>query len=309
MAPTTEMALTGVNRAKKTSPLDLGIKLLKYTVLIAIILLTVLPFIWGLSTSLRPSNEIVSYPPKIFPTRWTLENYVKVVDANAYLKMTGGAGKVVKTKYYWDYVKYSMIISAFAVALSMLASSFAGYAASRYNFRGKNVLMFLILAGMAIGRFTNAMPLYFFSVKMGLFDTIWILVISYAAFITPLVTWLMQSYFDTIPKSIEEAAKIDGCNTWTTFWRVIIPVMGPAIVAGSIISLSYAWNEFILSLVMTKNIRTLPVQLYLFINDMGVDWGSLTAAAFLSMIPILIVFFALQKYFLQGLTAGTLGGT
>lgn len=308
MASTCTTIQTKNRRYSKFSWSKLFLGVFKYTTLSIVLIATILPFLWGLSTSLRPHSEIVSYPPKILPTNWTIENYVKVIDAERYAKMTN-SNKVIKTTYYWDYVKNSVVIALLSVILSMLASTFAGYAASRYNFKGKSFLMFLILSGMAIGRFTNAMPLYFFSVKTKMFDTIWILVLSYAAFISPLITWLMQSYFDTIPKSLEEAAKIDGCNTWTAFWRVVIPVMTPAIIAGSIIALQSSWNEFIISMVMTKTTRTLPVHLYLYITDMGVEWGSLTAAAFLLMVPVLVIFFALQKYFIQGLTAGTLGSS
>jgi ABC-type glycerol-3-phosphate transport system permease component len=267
--------------------------ILKYGLILLFIFITILPFLWALSTSLRPLSEILSTPPRLLPSAYTLKNYLTVLLAPGFPQ----------------YMFNSIIVSGLSVCISVLASMLAGYAASRYSFKGKNLVLFLILAGMAIGRFTNAIPLYFFSIRMGLFDTIFILVVSYAAFITPLITWLMQSYFDTIPRSLEEAAKIDGCNPWMAFWRVVVPAMKPAIVAGSIISLTYAWNEFILALVLTKNMRTLPVSLYFFITDMGVDWGSLTAASFILIIPILAVFLLLQKYFLQGLTAGTLGGT
>ena len=294
-----------LHRKKRICFSKIAFAVFRRIILITFILITLIPFLWGLSTSLRPADQIVQYPPKLLPERWTIENYVKVVDADRYAEMTDSPAKVVRTTYYLDYFKNSVVVTVLSVALTMLVSTFAGYAASRYDFRGKNTLMFLILSGMAIGRFTNAMPLYFFSIKTNLYDTVWILVLSYAAFISPLITWLMRSYFDTIPRAIEEAAKIDGCSMWKAFCSVVMPVMTPAVIAGTIISLSYAWNEFILAMVLTKNMRTLPVNLYLFITDMGVEWGSLTAAAFLSIVPILIIFFALQKYFIQGLTAGT----
>lgn len=280
------------NRAIKQVPHTLA-WILKYVFLLALIAITLIPFLWALSTSLKPPSDILVSVPKIIPERWTLSNYVKVLTAPNYGK----------------YMLNSITVSVASVALTVVTSLFAGYAASRYNFRGKNFLMFLILAGMAIGRFTNATPLYFFSIKTGLYDTFWMLTLAYAAFNTPLVTWLMQSYFNTIPKTLEEAALIDGCTRWMAFWRIVVPIMRPSILAGAIIALTYSWNEFILALVLTKEMRTIPVSLYMYITDMGVDWGSLTAASFLSMIPILIVFFALQKHFLQGLTAGSLAGT
>lgn len=266
---------------------------LKYGFLLILMAVILIPFFWALSTSLKPPSDILVSVPKVIPERFTLGNYIKVLTAPGYRK----------------YMLNSITVSIASVALTVVTSLFAGYAASRYNFRGKNLIMFLILAGMAIGRFTNATPLYFFSIKTGLYDSFLMLTLAYAAFNTPLVTWLMQSYFNTIPKDLEEAALIDGCTRWKAFWRIVVPIMRPSILAGAIIALTYSWNEFILALVLTKEMRTVPVSLYMYITDMGVDWGSLTAASFLSMIPILIVFFTLQKHFLQGLTAGSLAGT
>lgn len=280
------------NRAAKQTMRALA-WIAKYGFLLILIAITLIPFLWALSTSFKPPADILVPVPKVVPERWTLANYAKVLSSQGYGK----------------YMLNSITVSLCSVGLTVITSLFAGYAASRYNFRGKNLIMFLILAGMAIGRFTNAMPLYFFSVKTGLFDTFWMLTLAYAAFNTPLVTWLMQSYFNTIPKTLEEAALLDGCSRWKAFWRIVVPIMRPSILAGAIIALTYSWNEFILALVLTKEMRTIPVSLYMYITDMGVDWGSLTAASFLSMIPVLIVFFALQKYFLQGLTAGSLAGT
>lgn len=258
-------------------------------------MVTLAPFLWTLSTSLKTSQEILSYPPRLIPLHVTFQNYIEV--------MTQGG--------FSRYVLNSVVVSTCSVVLTVIASLFAGYAAARFEFPGKELMMFLILAGMAIGRFANVIPLYFLSIKMGLFDTYAILIISNAAFIIPLTTWLMQAYFKTIPRELEEAGKIDGCNSWSAFWRVLVPVMKPAIVAGIVISMANAWNEFILALTLTRTpeMRTLSVALNFFLTEYGVQWGELSAAAMISILPILIVFFLLQRYFIQGLTAGTLGSS
>ena len=258
-------------------------------------LIILAPFLWSLSTSFKPMAEILSYPPKLVPIQVTLENYIGVLAEKGFVR----------------FIINSSIVTILTVILTLFVSLFAGYAAARYDFPGKELLMLMLLAGMAIGHFANVMPLYFLSIQLHLFDTYLILVLAYSAFITPLVTWLMQSYFGTIPKAIEEAAKIDGCTTWKAFWLVMVPIMKPAVVAGAVIAMSRAWNEFILALTLTRSyeMRTLPVGLHFFLTDYGVEWGSLTAASIISIVPILIVFLWMQKYFLQGMTSGTLGGS
>jgi multiple sugar transport system permease protein len=262
---------------------------------ILFILCTLAPFLWTLSTSFKTPQEILAYPPKLIPTDWSLQNYISVLTEGGFSR----------------YVLNSVIVTLLTVVLTVIASLFAGYAAARFEFPGKGMIMFLILAGMAIGRFANVIPLYFLSIKLNLFDTYAILVISSAAFIIPLVTWLMQAYFKTIPKELEEAARIDGCNNWTAFWRILVPVMRPSIVAGIVITMANAWNEFILALTLTRSpeMRTISVALNFYMTEYGVQWGLLSAASIISILPILIVFFLLQRYFIQGLTAGTLGSS
>lgn len=284
-----------MRRTKSRSRFPIWLLSAKHVLIIFFSAVNLFPFIWMLSTSFKPNNEILSYPPHLFPTAISFENYAMVLGTSGY------------SQYYLN----SIIVSIFAVALTTLISLFTGYAAARYDFKGKDFLMYMILAGMAIGRFTNAMPLYFFSISTNLYDTYIILIFAYTATCLPMVSWLMQSYFKTIPRAIEDAAKIDGCSTWSAFWKIVVPIVKSPIVAGIVITLAYTWNEFILALTLTKSneMRTVPVSMYFYQSDLGILWGPLSAAAILSILPILIVFLFLQKYFLQGFIAGTLGGT
>ena len=283
--------MIGTRRGYKQRLLSIGTN----GIVIVYILCTLAPFLWTLSTSLKPPEEILLYPPTLIPADWTLHNYVRVLTEAGFSR----------------YVLNSVIVTVLSVAVTVVASLFAGYAAARFQFPGKELIMFLILAGMAIGRFANVIPLYFLSIKLGLIDTYTILVISSTAFIIPLITWLMQAYFKTIPRELEEAAKIDGCNNWMAFWKVLVPAMKPSIVAGAIIAMAYTWNEFILALTLTRSteMRTISVALNFYMSELGIRWESLSAAAIISMVPVLIVFFLLQRYFIQGLTAGTLGSS
>lgn len=261
-------------------------KMIAQIALLTFIILTLVPFLWTISTSFKETGEILSYPPSLLPKKATWHNYIKVLTQDNFLR----------------FMLNSTIVTLCSVAVTLLVSMFAGYGAARFQFPGKGFIMFIILAGMAVGRFANAMPMYFMANRLGLLDTYIILVFVYSAFIIPLVTWLMQSYYRTIPKSLEEAAKLDGCSSWGAFWRVIVPIMKPSLIAGGIIAATNAWNEFILALNLTKSqdMRTLPVALHLFQTDYGVEWGALSAASIISILPILIVFLMLQKYFVQG---------
>jgi len=270
-------------------------KVIIHCILIIFILLTLLPFLWTLSTSFKPNGEILKYPPTLFPNDYTLANYKTVIVEKNLLM----------------YMANSAIVTIASIVVTLVISMLAGYGAARFNFPGKGFIMFTILAGQAIGRFANAMPMYFVASKLKLLDTYIILVFVYSAFIIPIVTWLMQSYYRTIPKTLEEAALLDGCNSWTAFWKVIVPLMKTSMVAGGIIISVNAWNEFILALNLTKSdaMRTLPVALHLFQTDYGIEWGNLSAASILSILPIVIAFLCLQKYFVQGMTAGSLSAS
>lgn len=266
----------------------------KHFFMIVILLIIFIPFLWLLSTSFKNVGEIVSYPPKFFTSQFTPENYITILSKHEFRK----------------YILNSFIVTFSTVVLTLIASIFAGYGAARFKFAGKEFIMFIILAGMAVARFSIAIPFYFFSIKLNMYDSYIILILTYSAFTTPFVTWLMRSYIKTLPPALEEAAEIDGCTRWSAFWRIIFPLLKPPIVGGSVVAMVMAWNEPILGLMLTKStsMRTLPIGLSFFITEIGVDWGSLTAAAIVSIVPIIIVFVWLQRYFLQGLTAGTLAG-
>lgn len=262
---------------------------------LAYLLATLFPFVWTLSTSLKTQQDILAYPPRLFPSPWTLQNYVDV--------LVGGG--------FARFVFNSVFVATCTVALSVLAALFAGFAVSRYQFPGKNLIMFFMLGGMAIGRFANVIPLYFLATRWGLFDTYFVIVMATSALVIPLLSWLMQGYFGSIPRQLDEAARIDGCNVWQVFWRVLIPAMTPAIVAGSVIAMVTAWNEFILAMTLTRSprLRVLSVAINFFRSELGVQWGALTAASIVATVPIVVVVLSLQKHFIQGLTSGTLGSS
>jgi len=252
-----------------------------------------IPFLWSLSTSLKSKQAIFQFPPSLLPWPATLENYANVLSSG-----------------FPRYLMNSLIVSLSTVVVVVFVSIHAGYAVARYEFRGKSAMLFMILVGMAMGELATVLPLYFFGSKLGLLDTYVVLILANSAFISPLAIWFMQGYFKSIPRQIEEAAMIDGASRLSALYRVVLPAAAPGLVTVSLISFVQAWNEFILALVLTSSsgMRTVPVGIHLFMTEYGVDWGSITAAGILSILPVLLLFVLLQRHFVRGLTAGATTG-
>jgi ABC-type glycerol-3-phosphate transport system permease component len=171
-------------------------------------------------------------------------------------------------------------------------------------------MLFLILTGMAMGELSTVLPLYFFGTQLHILDTYGILILANSAFIAPLAIWFLQGYFRSIPPQMEEAALLDGATRAGALYRIVLPSALPGLVAVSLVSFVHSWNEFILALVLTSSstMRTVPVGIHLYLTDYGVDWGSITAAGILSILPVVLLFLLLQRHFLRGLTAGATTG-
>jgi ABC-type glycerol-3-phosphate transport system permease component len=255
--------------------------------------IVLMPFLWSLSTSLKLKAEILQMPPKFLPWPATVENYHGILTAG-----------------FPRYLLNSAIVAVCSVAVVVLVSVHAGYAAARYEFRGKSAMLFLILTGMAMGELSTVLPLYFFGSRLRILDTYGVLILANSAFIAPLAIWFLQGYFRSIPPQMEEAALIDGTTRAGALYRIVLPSAMPGLLSVSLISFVHSWNEFILALVLTSSstMRTVPVGIHLFLTDYGVEWGSITAAGILSILPVLLLFLLLQRHFLRGLTAGATTG-
>lgn len=277
--------------ASRTWPV--AVEVLRWIAIVFVAMVILTPFLWSLSTSLKIERDVLAFPPEFIPWRPTLENYREV--------LTGGF-----PRYLWN----SFIVSSFTVLVVLAVSIHAGYAVARYDFPGKSLMLFFILAGMAMGELATVLPLYFFASNLHIVDTYLVLVIANSAFIAPLGIWFMQGYFRSIPPQMEEAALIDGTSRLGALYRIVLPSAAPGLVTVSLISFVASWNEFILALVLTSSggMRTVPVGVHLYMTDYGVQWGNITAAGILSIVPILVLFLLLQKHFLRGLTAGSTTG-
>lgn len=273
---------------------SLSQKCLTYFFLVLFALFTSIPLLWAVSTSLKPSNEIFSIPPKWIPKSITLQNYVNVLFDSSV------------PRYFLN----SLYIGIITTLLSLLFGGAAGYGFARYQIRGGKSLSLFMLVSQMLPLVVLMIPIYFLMDRLHLIDSPIGLAVSHLVFTMPLVTWMTRSYFLGIPKELREAAEIDGCSQLKALFLVELPLAAPGIAATGIYAFVMSWNEFVLASVLTLSdkSRTLPIGLSEFSTSFNVDWGSTMAAAVLISVPVIILFQWLQKYFVTGLTMGSVKG-
>lgn len=255
--------------------------------------LALFPILWGLSSSLKPQDRILEFPPRLIPDAPTLEHYARIVRENA----------------GW-YALNSVIVSAATVAATLAIGALAGYALARFTFRGRSATMIVTVAIMSIPIASLLVPTFTALSLLGLADTRIGLALLYTAYQLPVVIWMLYGYFLSLPIELEQAARIDGYTPVQTLRKVVIPLSQPALVAAALFVLVFAWNDFVVAVVMTSSeaVRTLPVAIYFYLGFYGREWGPLLAASVLSILPIIAIFVLLQRYFLSGMTGGSVKG-
>jgi len=269
-------------------------KSLIYSVIAVYLFITVAPLVWVLSTSFKPNQEAISFPPKFLPDHPTLENYFFVLtDSKLVLSLIN-----------------SLIVSVGSTALSVTVSALGGYAFARYDFKGKNLLMSTILALFMIPVVINIIPLYIMLANVGLLNSLVALVLTFQILIIPLNIFLLKNYFESLPKELEEAALIDGCSKLGALIRVTIPMSLPGFLIAAILSFRFSWNEFVLPVVIANKPDSMifQVALYQFISLYRIDWGYLTAGINIAIIPVVVLMLVFQKKMIRGLTLGAVRG-
>jgi multiple sugar transport system permease protein len=249
------------------------------------------PFLWLLQMSFKSNDLILQFPPPLI-FKPTLENYRSLWD---------GA-------FSASFVN-SLLSASFSTAFALLLGVPAAYALSRRKGRGARALGFGILVTRMAPPIAFTIPFFLFYRWIGLLDTITGLVLIYTSFNLPLVIWMMQPFFETVPRSLEEAALVDGASTRTVFLRIVLPMVAPGIAAAAILCFLYAWNDFFFALILTRTeARTAPVAVVNFMNYEGWEWGKIAAGGSLVMAPVLIFSLAVRRYLVSGLTAGAVKG-
>lgn len=270
-------------------------KSFSYLVLIFIAILSAGPFLWLISTALKSSGEnIFAYPPSFIPEHFSLSSFIgvwKEVPFNLYL---------------WN----SFIVSAATVFLNLILSSLAAYPLARMKFKGKNFIFYAILATIMVPFQVIMIPIYLITIKLGLVDTVSPFA-GYLGLILPFAVnafgvFLMRQAFMSIPKELEEAAVMDGCNVYQIWFRVFMPLVKPSLATLAIFTFVGCWSEFLWpSIILSKeSMYTLPVGINNLQSAFSSNWRYIAAGAIISTIPILVFFLALQRYFIGGATQG-----
>jgi len=274
-------------------------KFLIHTVLIITSLLSIFPFVWLISTSLKGINEdIFAYPPNLIPLDFTLSNYIEVWQKVNFL----------------GYFANSMIVALLTVILNLTLSSLAAYPLARMQFKGKRIFFFAILATIMIPFQAIMLPVYIITLKLHLIDSV-NAVMGYIGLVMPFAVsafgiFLMRQAFLKIPHEVEEAAIVDGCNVFQMFLKVVLPMVKPTLAVLAVFTFIGSWGEFLWpSILLTKeSMYTLPVGINNLQGMFSANWRFIAAGPIISIIPIIIFFLSMQKYFISGENDGAVKG-
>ena len=260
---------------------------------------TLFPVLWVIKMALAPGQGMtMSLNP--LPTEFSLDNFAAVI----------GTTSPDGSWLFGRQLLSSLIISGATAVLGVGLACTAGYALSRWNFPGRDRMMATFLLSQMFPGVVMAIPLYILLDALGLLDSMTGLILVYSTTTVPFATWNLKGYFDTLPKDLEEAALLDGATRWQIFWQIILPLARPAIVVTALFAFMTAWNEFILAATLLGDERayTLPVVLNGYVGEFGAEWGRFSAGAILVSLPVTLLFFALQRFLVEGLTAGSVKG-
>lgn len=255
---------------------------------------SIYPMLYVLGVSLRGDNAFQSQSLEIITATSTLQNFVDLFTKTDFL--------------VW--LKNSLVIAILTTILGVSFAATSAYALSRYAFRGRNMMLFSLLATQMFPPTMLILPFYIILSKLQLIDNFLGLLLIYSSTALPFCVWQMKAYYDTIPKELEEAAVLDGCSRWLTFYKIILPVSAPALVITALFSFMASWSEYVVAAVVLQDpqLYTLPLGLRSFQASMATQWGLYAAGALIVSIPVLILFMSISRYLVSGLTIGSVKG-
>ena len=263
---------------------------LRYVFLIIMALFVLVPVLWMVSTAFKTEAETYSPTPIWIPSEISLDSFKKFFGIYNFGSMTMN----------------SLVTCLGSMIICTVFSCLAGYGVTRFNFKGKKSLLGFLLVTQMFPSVMLVVPFYSMLTKYHMTNTLFGLIIVYAATNIAFSTWMMTSYFKTIPTELDEAARVDGANSFTIFWKIILPLVVPGIAAVAIFVLINGWNEYMYSSVLISKdaLKTLTVGIVSLNTQNQVHWNDMMAASSMSCLPLIILFLCFQKYFIAGMTSG-----
>lgn len=261
-----------------------------FFVILAIIIL--LPLVWLIFNSFKTNNELFANSLAL-PQKWLFNNYVEAWHRGLA-----------------NYFVNSIIVTLISLCFILLFSALAAYGLTRFEYRFRSLLFFIILGGMSLSEQVALIPLYKMLQSLKLYNTYMAMIVPYTAFRIPFTVFLMRAYFLSIPKELEEAAYIDGYNSFQIFTKIILPISRPVIASSAIVNLNFIWNEFMFALVFIEDQKfmTIPIGLMTFKGQMRTEYSILFAGIVIGSLPLILLYLVMQKQFIKGLTSGAVKG-
>jgi len=267
-----------------------ALKTLVFLIVIGALLWTLIPLAWIFLSSFKYEADQFSVPPRWFPGRLTLQNYAKFF------------GNAEFVRSFLNSIMVTLLSTLIALGLGVPAA----YSLARFNWKHSNSIAFVILLARMTPPIVMVLPFFMIARYTNLSNTVIPIVIALSFFSVPFAVWMMRGFFQEIPVSIEEAALIDGCTRFQALRKIILPLVLPGISATSILCALISWNEFLFSLVLTgKDTRTLPVLVNMFVSERNIEWGVMSAAAIVIVLPMVVFGMIVQNDLVRGLTMGS----
>lgn len=253
-----------------------------------------LPVLWMLASSFKSNTNIFAYPPTLIDDSFSLAAYQAVITDPQ------------KRRFFFN----SYLVSTMVTLCTLTMAILAGYSFSRYNFRFKSILNLFIIGVQSVPPITLMIPYFGLIVSLQLYNTYWALILTHMVFTLPYAIIMMTGYFNTLPRDLDEAVMIDGGGSFIILWRILVPISLPGIVSVGIYTFMLSWNEFLFALTLTRttDMRTVPIGIQMLMGQHSFEWNQMMSMSVLGSLPVLLLFLLFQRYFIAGMSAGSIKG-